>query len=440
MSQDPPECSNDSHRNHPDTYVRRDGHYGSENQYQRWECVPGNGDDPHYLTVSSGLTQKKVGGNDGVCIECLRPWGATDGMPTAWRHEFTVRDIAAGLVRLAEGQSYRRASTYVRRRAGQNDPSKDGRLTRDWVAQYAPELRERYLPDSWPDVLVLDHLTFAKGGVTDEEGTLQPGADPLFHVFGALSYGDEGTKDEARRTGSRTAKIWLLYADTESNADAWKRFFGQLEGQPDEVVCDRHGGLRAALREKWPDTTVFPCTYHLGKNLSRKVRGGLGAEIPDSLISPSTFADLNAYSHLEDRIRYLVKRGPSAFDDETWAALGELDEWLSDVHDHVERSLGTPHAPLSTGGLEKPLRIDVKNALYDRRHLFDNLDRLNHLLVLMALRDRGVADERQWQRSFTTISTTGTDTLTRGNRWTPRYGASSFDEFVSSTQMRRLLR
>jgi hypothetical protein len=53
------------------------------------------------------------------------------------------------------------------------------------------------------------------------------------------------------------------------------------------------------------------------------------------------------------------------------------------------------HAPLTTGGLEKPLR-EIKNALYDRRALFKNLDRLDALLVLMQLRQNGLANGQRW--------------------------------------------
>lgn len=36
-------------REHPQGRVRRDGYYGKHREFVRWECVPDNGDAPHYL-------------------------------------------------------------------------------------------------------------------------------------------------------------------------------------------------------------------------------------------------------------------------------------------------------------------------------------------------------------------------------------------------------
>jgi hypothetical protein len=81
------------------------------------------------------------------------------------RDRFTLRDKAATLVRLAEGASFRDASEfagqrggYVRRRGRALIASRDDRLARAWVSQYAPVLAEHYLPRLWPRTLVLDKL------------------------------------------------------------------------------------------------------------------------------------------------------------------------------------------------------------------------------------------------------------------------------------------
>lgn len=199
-----------------------------------------------------------------------------EGVPIAKGHSYTIRDMAAGLVRLAEGQSYRQAAAYVRRRAGK-PASRDGRLVRDWVAQYAPVLREQHLPDEWPELIVVDHTTFRRRA-RDEDGNLIPGGEPAFHVMGALSYGG-GTLDEAQRPRKR-GRLWLLRADTESNEAAWHRFFDQLDGQPKQVVCDRDNATWAALRNRWSDTEIFPvpgtCTRTSRDTFPRSSRSGSG--------------------------------------------------------------------------------------------------------------------------------------------------------------------
>lgn len=390
--QDRPECSNEAHRQHPDTYSRKAGRYGPNGEYQRWECVPGNGDEPHY--IGRDLPRRKVGGyRFGVCPECFRPWGEGEGVPAARGHSYTIHDVASALSRLAIGQSYRAASEAARRRAGK-DVTNDGRLARDWVAQYAPLFRDEHLPDAWPELLVIDHLTFKR--------RTAEGIRDAFHVMAALSY-DDGSIEAAGKRGSRTPKLWLLRADTRSDRAAWERFFAELDGQPKQVVADRHDGLRGALENYWPETTYFPCSWHLYQNLKRRVRkGGLEEEIPDQLINPKTFTTPDHYSRLLDQVEYLLKRGRKFFgyeretQDKKLDGLKAIDDWLDGAHEDIQRALDTPHAPLSTGGLEKPLRTAVKNALEDRAHLFDNLDRLNHLLVLMQLNQLGYANERDW--------------------------------------------
>ncbi len=64
----------------------------------------------------SALSAKRVGGRKNCCLECERPRGETDGMPTGARGRFTLRDKAATLVRLSEGASFRDASEFAPQR------------------------------------------------------------------------------------------------------------------------------------------------------------------------------------------------------------------------------------------------------------------------------------------------------------------------------------
>lgn len=397
-----PECPKKKHRQHPDTEVRRRGLYGKDNSYQLWECVPGGSDEPH--TFTRQLRRKRTGGKDGRCPECFRPWDAGAGVPIAKGHSYTIRDMAAGLARLSEGQSYRDASAYVRARgkpAGAS-VSRDGRLARDWVAQYAPVLEEAHeLPDEWPEVLVVDHITFRRRDY-DDDGNPIPGGTDAFHVMGALSYG-EGTKKEAEHPRAQPL-LWLLRASTGANEAAWHNFFAQLDGQPEQVICDRDKATWAALQHRWPETEVFPCTWHLYQNLQRKAWPDLEEWLDDTVVNRKTFTTPENYKELVDRVDYLLHRPPGYFEgpDENLTqqpdALGEVDDWLDKAHEDIDRALRTEHQPLSTGALENPLRVKVKQALEDRKDLLDNLDRLNHLLRLIHLRQRGVVQEQQWGR------------------------------------------
>lgn len=76
-----PECEKPAHQKHPDTYTRKVGRYGSEGQYQRWQCVPGNGDDPHYISWT--LPRRKVDGHKKGCAQSASDRG---GRGTVFRH------------------------------------------------------------------------------------------------------------------------------------------------------------------------------------------------------------------------------------------------------------------------------------------------------------------------------------------------------------------
>lgn len=389
---------------HPNSRVRRYGYYGKHNQYQRWKCVPDDDDDhffrPPLPKRMVGRSQDEEGDDPGACPECQRPWQPGEGLPTVRRHGYTVRDIAAALVRLAEGHSYRGAGQAIRRRSiHHDDRSNDGRIARDWVSQYAPVLADEYLEESWPEVLVVDKLTFKKRGYT-QSGQPIKGGVVAFHVFAALSYGD-GSVEEAEKAG-RKPRIWRMASDTEATADAWVRFFDALPGEPEYVVCDRDTALRPAIRRKWPDADVFPCTWHLYKNLyGLLVDAKLRDFLPQRILNEKTFTTPKRYGRLIDHVEYLLLGGWTGLTEDEQELLKEIDDWLDEAHEDIDRSLNTEHAPLSTGALEKPLRVEVKNALYDRRHLIKNLDRLDHLLTLMQLRQMGHAEERAWTRLIT---------------------------------------
>lgn len=99
------------------------------------------------------------------------------------------------------------------------------------MAQYTPVLQQAHeLPDEWPDVLVVDHITFRRSD-EDEDGNLIPGGTEGFHVIGALSYGT-GTKKEAEHPRAQPL-LWLLRASSGADENASHNFFAQLDGQPE---------------------------------------------------------------------------------------------------------------------------------------------------------------------------------------------------------------
>lgn len=386
---------------HPESQVWRDGRYGKNKQRQRWRCVPRNGDRPHRFTPV--LPMRQLGGAEGACLECSRGWEPWEGMPAGEDDRYTIREKARTLVALAHGHSYRSAARHIRDLAGfttmgpngELQVSRDGRLTMDWVPHYASILKDEYLPDHWPEVLVLDHLPFHVKAKT-AEGLPKRSGRVAFHVLAALSYGD-GTGKAAAKRRSREPRLWRVAADTKVGERNWRRFLESLEGQPEYVVCDRQQGLLKALRKVWPKARVYLCAHHLRRNVEEYLRkADLRLSALAATVHARTFVDMDAYEEFSDALR-------EAAEPDHWAELSpgqkrwlrRLQGWVAEGHDAILQTITEQHAPLTTGGLEKPLR-EIKNALYDRRALFKNLDRLDALLVLMQLRQNGLANGQRW--------------------------------------------
>ena len=379
---------------HPNGRVRRRGYYGKRKQYVRWECVPDDGSKPH--AVRPELSSKLVGGREGCCVECEREWREAEGMPTGTRDRFTLRDKAAALVRLAEGESFRDVSEFVRRRAGYYHrsrgaliASRDGRLARDWVSQYTPILAERYLPRRWPRTLVLDKLPVH---VKDtKSNTPKPSGHASFFVLASLSYVGKG-KD-------RRAVLWRLTVSLRANQAAWEEFFKQLDGAPTFITCDRDDAMLNAIASTWPDAKVYPCVSHLRANVETILRkGGLWDRrrlLVRLASDESVFNDPAKYRQFRlAALRYLHS-DISKLKDKQVDALVKLRRWVDANEDAIARSLAEAHWPVSAGAIERPLRT-IKNAIYDRRANLKNMQRVGHLLVLAQLSQMGYADECEW--------------------------------------------
>lgn len=390
-----PQCSQ-----HPNGRVWKHGRYGKNDQYQRWRCIPAGEADPH--TFSRVLPRKQVGG--GVCLECERDWEDGQGMPSAVRDRYTLRDKAVTLLKLAEGHSYRDASQLARIRAGQWTKgengdrvfSRDGRLAGDWVSQYAETVASEDLPDNWPtSVLVLDHITLKRLD-TDEEGEPKQGGKVAFHVFGAMGYQDTSGAEEGERP--RDPKLYALGAYKWLGNEAWADFFDRLDGRPSYVVCDAHKGLRKALRERWPDVPVYPCVYHLYRTTLRHVRkNDLGdTELAKRLSKKSFYRedDFDALCYLLDQLQ---QERWSGLTDKQQEGVSKIDRVVERSQAGIQRHINEPRYPLSTGALERLLRR-IKRYLYDRRNVLRNMVRLNDLLALMAARQRTPVDIREWSR------------------------------------------
>jgi hypothetical protein len=147
------------------------GHRGpAGHQRPRWKCVPANGDRAHEFCEI--LPRQMT--HEGFCIECERTYGHEEGPQSARYYGFTIREIAAALMRVGQGASYREAASFARNRAkrwptdkeGAVRLSRHGQLVGDWVEIFAPVVYEPHRDFDWPAVgsLLLDELPFRLNG------------------------------------------------------------------------------------------------------------------------------------------------------------------------------------------------------------------------------------------------------------------------------------
>lgn len=248
---------------HPEAKVWLDGTYGSgEHRRQRYKCVLPNG-SMHVFTEK--LPRKRP--PEGECQECEHTFQPHEGPQTPRQYAFTTREVAAALVKVGEGQTYRSAGYFARRRAerlkistsGYKYATKHPNAVLDWVGVFAPSIYGRYSPQRWPEMLILDHapVHIAKqhpSGYPKQSGKL------AFCVFGAVGY-ERG----------RSPRVWKLAAYPTPTRANWIDFLSSLEGRPRHILTDEATGLLKAIPLVWPETPnepapcVFLCHYHLWK-------------------------------------------------------------------------------------------------------------------------------------------------------------------------------
>jgi hypothetical protein len=389
-------------RDHPSGRVRRDGYYGKFREFIRWECVPSNGDKPHYLkhTQLADLRPKLLGGvQHGSCDECERAWEPTDGLPSADYDKFVLREKARALVKVAEGASYKKAARGVRlrteRRRGLNPQpeavSKDWRMAGDWVAQYADIIAERYLPAEWPMAIAVDSFDVRVPALKPDGTPLQKGKY-AYSVLGAVGYPDY------RRAG----RLWRLSAYDRENEWAFREFFRELEGRRDVdvVVCDGSRAIRNAAAWAFPNARIYPCVWHLYNSLEVHLKRALLHSRKRALaktVRDDMFIYPARHDHFERVFRRYRNADSSKADPRTIKGIDDIVRWRRRNRDTINLVLRSPHWPRDVTHVEEHLDM-VRRHLGDRRRQFRNLPRLNALLRLVLLDLRGEADEAEWAR------------------------------------------
>lgn len=351
------------------------GRYGAPGrERQRFRCFPVDG---LAHTFTEALPRQVAGNAD--CVECERSVAAHEGLQAPRCYRFPAREIARTLVALGQGQTYRKAAERARGRLAGGGESRHGQLAADWVEVFAPVVFAPHAPTSWPDhgTLVLDHFYFRL-----RRSDTPTRSYYAWHVLCALAYVD----------GQRV--IWRLQAHTNATPASWREFLSGLPGAPERIVCDAHSGMLKVIQERWPQTEVYLCEWHLRHALERLLEK-IGASTAEALLprTEAAFAGQHFWSQFDAEARQL--------DDDRMSAW--LDRWSPIITAQLSRrrrgANDASDQPRSTGGLETFIK-PIQAALYRRRYGMKNRERLNRLLLLLQLEANGHADERMYAKDI----------------------------------------
>jgi hypothetical protein len=248
-----------------------------------------------------------------VCPDCGQPTDAWKGEQVFPNYQFTAEPIAAALVHLARGASYRQAAEGLRAEAGfpsggpTTATSRDAHLVQRITEVLAPLLHQALAPQSWPEggLIAVDAVRFnlrgrhkyATGGKPVERvsssllGTLDPddredqaacralekflpagqrsrpgrqGGAANWQILGA--YGYPLTEDDEIPRSPGAGRPWLFRAYQSGDALTWAHFFRQLPGIPAYVLSDLAPAIGVGIELAWPDPATRPkrliCEYH----------------------------------------------------------------------------------------------------------------------------------------------------------------------------------
>jgi hypothetical protein len=378
---------------HPGSHVVFDGRYGSPgHKRQRFRCYPGGPGAPKapYHRFVEALPRQLIAG--GICESCEQEVPAHHGPPGARRYNFSARQVAAALMRVGSGSSYRMAA-YTARRDAQRFPVRangrvrltdHGQLVADWVEVFAPVVFEPHRRFEWPTTgsIVLDHLPL-RVRTLNAHGRPKPGGAVAFDVFAAMGY------DNDRPVFVR------LEAFPDASAANWVAFLGGggLTGQPARVVTDGHDGTINAARLVWPEARMYRSEWHLMRSVEKKL---IAAKVHGDATLMAQFRQAFVSRYWWEHFRVKVHRLKLPAVDrqldvvepviaECWRTRPELDD----------RRVN----PITSGGLERRME-PIGRWLEPRAHLLTNKRRLDRLLMLMQLHLDGFANHAAYTRAI----------------------------------------
>jgi hypothetical protein len=232
------------------------------------------------------------------------------------------------------------------------------------------------MPTEWPDVVLLDKLPIHVRSKTGKQG-----GTVSFNVLAALDH--------------ETGLVCRVAVSRRSDARAWTKLLHSLTGEPLIVVTDAEHALLGAVRSAWPNATHYPCVHHLKANVTSRLRKA-GLNVPTNPVVQAldgAFTSTWRYYLFQQTLRHQISLFPVSSDE--GRALARVARWDAANEATILRNAATRHEPESTGALEAELSV-ISGHFGERGANLKNLKRVEHLVTLYALRQRGDGDAREW--------------------------------------------
>lgn len=401
---------------HEGSVVVRAGWYGREGQRrQRWKCTTLDGASHRFAEVLPRIVSTAGEHTCPDCATALEPW---EGQPAPRLYGFSARDVAAALVMVAGGRSYRQAAEAIRIRSGRpldtaprRSPSRrKGRkgkvlapanrhpqLVSDWVEVFAPIIWAAYAPTAWPASVAIGECEFRYSQ------TGKPRGDKAFSVLAAVGY-----------HAAERPYVAAIEAVPTADIPTWQGLLGSLQGRPAWVVGDGGAPLKAAA-STWtgnddksqaggpagdlavnlgedPDAEpvrIWRCEWHLARPLILAMPATVARDRTDRIHALVTDA-VRSLAGWDRLLKELNKR--SRHESGYQAAIRALLNLRPVVAAQDDQpTLG----PRSTGAVEEFFR-HLENTIGDRASRMTNKTRTDALLKLIAAHRNGWTDESAW--------------------------------------------
>jgi excisionase family DNA binding protein len=283
---------------------------------------------------------------------------------------------------------------------------------------FAPPILQAFAPQELPKVLALDSKPLKRRRwVVDE-------------VTGVVSRASGGeTNGEVMVVGDPTTsptRPILIMLEGGKDSEAWKRTFARLpEGKdPEWVVADLDWGIEIAVRDTWPDATLYRSERHLrarikaalqADGIPERVSGAAAKRLGVVPKERSTVrARRNAITYAYHPLQVLAAKSLKTPED--WAALkagveasipkkrGQTRKWIRAndalILAQFDLKAKYPDMPKSAGGVEAII-TQIGEAIEKRSEYFTNAARLDSLLGLIRLAIVGAADDVRYSEIIT---------------------------------------